>query len=67
MVRSRDPRTRYCSSVRSCRNRYHAKDGTGRVYVFGGHGGVNYERKAFNDISYLDIETFEWTKLEPAG
>lgn len=39
----------------------------GRVYVFGGHGGVGYSRQSFNDIHALDIESFEWTRLEPAG
>jgi dynein heavy chain len=36
----------------------------GKVYIFGGHGGVGYERTAFNDLYYFDIETSEWTKLD---
>lgn len=39
----------------------------GKVYVFGGHGGVNYSTKSFNDLLMLDCETFEWTPLEPSG
>lgn len=38
-----------------------------RVYIFGGHGGVGYSRKAFNDMHYINCETFEWTKLETSG
>jgi len=39
------------------------------VYVFGGHGGVGYSRKAFNDVYVLDCanESFEWTKVDPSG
>lgn len=39
----------------------------GKVYVFGGHGGVGYSTKAFNDLFVLDCESFEWTPLEPQG
>ena len=39
----------------------------GKVYVFGGHGGVSYQRKTFDDLYVLDCESFEWTKLEPNG
>ena len=38
-----------------------------RVFVFGGHGGVGYSRKAFNDLYVLDCDSFEWTQMEPAG
>jgi len=34
------------------------------VYIFGGHGGVGYQRTAFNDLYYFDVETSEWTKLD---
>jgi len=35
-----------------------------KVYVMGGHGGVNYARLAFNDLFSFDIETETWEKLE---
>jgi dynein heavy chain len=38
-----------------------------RVYVFGGHGGVNYSRKAFNDVYFIECDNFEWSKVEPLG
>jgi dynein heavy chain len=38
-----------------------------RVYVFGGNGGAGFSRKSFNDLHYIDCETFEWTKCEPYG
>jgi hypothetical protein len=37
------------------------------VYVFGGNGGVLYERKSYNDLFVIDTENFEWTMLEPEG
>ncbi|KRW98533.1 P-loop containing nucleoside triphosphate hydrolase [Pseudocohnilembus persalinus] len=39
----------------------------GKVYVFGGQGGVDYQRRTYNDIYVLDTENFEWEKLEPNG
>lgn len=40
----------------------------GKVYIFGGHGGVDYKRVAFNDIYELDIENeFKWEKLATSG
>lgn len=38
-----------------------------KVYVFGGSGGVGYARQNFDDLYMLDIETYEWQKLEPKG
>ena len=38
-----------------------------RVYIFGGHGGVGYSRKAFNDMHFIDCDTFEWTRVETKG
>lgn len=29
----------------------------GKIYLFGGHGGVNYQRVAFNDLFCFDLET----------
>jgi N-acetylneuraminic acid mutarotase len=34
------------------------------VYIFGGHGGLSYQRVAFNDIYSFDIETETWEKYE---
>ena len=42
-----------------CTATYHK----GKVYIFGGHGGVGYQRMSFNDLYSLDVETFEWTCL----
>lgn len=28
-----------------------------KIYVFGGHGGVNYSRVAFNDLYSFDLDT----------
>ena len=39
----------------------------GKVFLFGGHGGVNYERRSFNDLYVLDTETWEWELLVPEG
>ncbi|OMJ82808.1 hypothetical protein SteCoe_16405 [Stentor coeruleus] len=39
----------------------------GKVYIFGGYGGVQYQRKAFNDIHTLDINTWQWAKIEAIG
>lgn len=36
-----------------------------KIYVFGGHGGLNYARVAFNDIYCFDTETNLWEKIEP--
>lgn len=35
--------------------------------MFGGHGGINYQRVAFNDLFAFDLETQKWEKLEPAN
>jgi dynein heavy chain len=31
--------------------------------LFGGHGGLNYQRIAFNDLYTFDFETCEWEKI----
>ena len=38
-----------------------------KVYVFGGHGGVNYSRVAFNDLYSFDLDTHQWEKIEFAN
>lgn len=38
------------------------------MYIFGGHGGVDYKRIAFNDVYELDTENaFKWNKVETKG
>ena len=36
----------------------------GKVYIFGGHGGTNYQRKTFNDLYSFDIEDQKWEQIE---
>jgi len=36
-----------------------------KIYLFGGHGGVNYQRIAFNDLYAFDLETEQWEKIQP--
>jgi dynein heavy chain len=36
----------------------------GKVYLFGGHGGYNYRRVAFNDLWCFDLATGHWSKIE---
>lgn len=38
-----------------------------RLVIFGGHGGVDYQRTAFNDLYELDLDTFEWRKPKTKG
>lgn len=35
-----------------------------KIYIYGGHGGLNYARRAFNDLYTFDIKTYEWEKIE---
>ena len=37
----------------------------GKVYIYGGHGGLNYARTAFSDIHSFDLETQQWHQYEP--
>lgn len=37
----------------------------GKIYIYGGHGGHNYERKAFDDIFSFDLTTHTWHQYEP--
>lgn len=39
----------------------------GKIYIFGGHGGVNYARVAFNDLYAFDLETATWERMESAN
>lgn len=36
----------------------------GKIYVYGGHGGLNYARVAFDDIYSFDCESQVWEKIE---
>ena len=38
-----------------------------QMYIFGGYGGSGFARRDFNDISILDLNTYEWTSVECAG
>ena len=38
-----------------------------KVFIVGGHGGVGYSRKAFNDVHTYDVETHEWKKEDIVG
>lgn len=38
-----------------------------KAFMFGGHGGLGYGRRAFNDLYQFDCETFEWTRIEAKG
>ena len=31
-----------------------------KVLIFGGHGGLGYSRRSFNDLYELDCENYEW-------
>ena len=37
------------------------------MYVFGGYGGSGFARRDFNDVSVLDLETWEWRPVECSG
>jgi len=36
----------------------------GKVFVYGGHGGVGYKRQAYDDIFSFDLNTEMWEKYE---
>jgi dynein heavy chain len=38
-----------------------------KLVIFGGHGGIDYQSTAFNDIYQLNLDTFEWHKPKPKG
>jgi dynein heavy chain len=38
-----------------------------QMFVFGGYGGSGFARRDFNDISALDLETWEWRNVECTG
>jgi len=38
-----------------------------QVYIFGGYGGSGFARRDFNDVSVLDLDTWEWRTLDCTG
>jgi len=36
----------------------------GKVYIYGGHGGLNYSRISLDDVYCFDVETETWEYLE---
>ena len=38
-----------------------------KIYIYGGHGGLNYARTAFADIFSFDLETHTWHQYEPVA
>lgn len=38
-----------------------------KIIIFGGHGGIDYQRTSFNDLYQLDLATFEWRKPKTKG
>ena len=39
----------------------------GKIYIYGGHGGLNYARTAFADIYSFDLETKTWHEYIPVA
>ncbi|CAJ1331853.1 unnamed protein product [Effrenium voratum] len=37
------------------------------MVLFGGHGGFGYQRKAFNDVWTLNLDSFRWSELSCHG
>lgn len=35
----------------------------GKIYIFGGHGGLGYARIAYNDLYSFDLDTEVWSKV----
>ena len=36
----------------------------GKIYVYGGHGGLNYSRVSLDDLYAFDVESQTWECLE---
>jgi dynein heavy chain len=37
----------------------------GKIYIYGGHGGLNYARVSLDDIYTFDLEEQVWERIEP--
>jgi len=35
----------------------------GKIFLFGGHGGLNYKRESYNDLHSFDLETNQWERI----
>ncbi|CAE7253675.1 ODA11 [Symbiodinium microadriaticum] len=42
-------------------------DSAAQLVLFGGHGGIGYQRKAFNDVWTLNLDSFRWAELTCHG
>jgi dynein heavy chain len=58
---------RVWSDVPSPRGSHSATLIGSQMYIFGGYGGGGYSRKDFNDMSVLDLDTWEWRPIEATG
>ena len=38
-----------------------------QLFVFGGYGGAGFARRDFNDVTVLDLDTWEWHPMECSG
>ena len=38
-----------------------------QMYIFGGYGGSGFARRDFNDVTALDLDTWEWRPIECTG
>lgn len=38
-----------------------------QMYIFGGYGGAGFARRDFNDVTALDLDTWEWRSIECTG
>jgi len=38
-----------------------------QMYIFGGYGGTGFARRDFNDVTALDLDTWEWRPIECTG
>ena len=37
------------------------------MYIFGGYGGYGYGRRELDDLNYLDVTNWKWSKVTPKG
>eukprot|EP01041_Mallomonas_annulata_P001785 gene1785-3464_t len=58
---------RFWADVPSHRGSHTATLIGSQLYIFGGYGGSGYARRDFNDVSSLDLDTWEWKSIECTG